>query len=198
MSLLVESIWIKNKRVQNIDAHQSRYEATLRMLFPYAKPVLLRKHIDTSSLKFNDVKCRIIYNETIQKIEYQNYIRKPIALLKIVHDNNINYDFKYVERQQLDNLYALRENCDEIIIVKNNLITDAYYYNIVLEKKGKYFTPKSPLLPGTCRAKLLNQKIIKAIDITIEDLEKYENIHLINALNPLGCVVLNGNSVRFV
>jgi 4-amino-4-deoxychorismate lyase len=134
-----------------------------------------------------EYKCRFLYNAKNYAIELQKYDRRKIVSLKVIHTAaETNYDFKTIVRKKLDDLFALRDSCDEIIIVKNGLVTDAYYYNLVFEKQGKYYTPKQPLLKGVMRSALLQENCIIPMDIRVEDIYNFEKIHLINALNPLG------------
>jgi 4-amino-4-deoxychorismate lyase len=195
MSLLVESIWVKNKIVMNIACHQQRYASTLHDLYPQTKPMDLNHAIDIDLCPNNDVKCRIIYSDTLHSVEYHTYIRKPICSLKCIETNDLNYTHKYLNRDALTELYAKREGCDEIIIINNGYITDAYYYNLVFENDYGLFTPKIPLLAGTMRQHLLFNRVVSPASITFKDLNAFKNIHLINALNPLGYQQVNKASV---
>jgi 4-amino-4-deoxychorismate lyase len=89
----------------------------------------------------------------------------------------------------------MREMCDEIMIVKKGLITDAYYYNFIFEKGGMWYTPASPLLKGCRRASLLDAGILHLADISVEHIHKYDRIHLINAMTEPGKIVLHPNQV---
>jgi 4-amino-4-deoxychorismate lyase len=131
-----------------------------------------------------------MYNESIISIDYQPYHRRDIRSLKIVYSKNpINYTYKKVERPEIDVLFAQMDTADEIIIVNpNGHITDAYYYNIILEKDGLLFTPDSNLLNGVMRSHLLTKGKIQEKTIHIDQLHEYDKIHLVNALNPLGMV----------
>jgi 4-amino-4-deoxychorismate lyase len=134
-----------------------------------------------------EYKCRFLYNAKNYAIELQNYDRRKIVSLKVIYTSfETTYDFKTIVRKKLDNLFALRASCDEIIIVKNGLVTDAYYYNLVFEKQGKFYTPTQPLLKGVMRSALLQENRIIPMDISVDDISNFEKIHLINALNPLG------------
>lgn len=81
-------------------------------------------------------------------------------------------------------------------MVRAGLITDAYYYNVVVEKNGKLLTPKKPILHGIQRQKLIEKDLIKALDITVDSLLTADCIHLINALTPLGKIVLKSQQVE--
>jgi len=127
-------------------------------------------------------KCRIIYSKQIEKIEFIPYQLPNINTLKVVTENQISYDHKYLDRNHLDQLFQQKENCDDILIVKNNLVTDTYFANIVFYNGTDWVTPAKPLLKGTQRASLLEKGMIKTADIHLEDLRSFEKARLINAM----------------
>lgn len=185
MHQFIETIKIKNGKFQNLSFHLQRMKNTI-MDFFNIDFITNIDNLQIPEIYINDVvKCRIIYSSKIDSIEFLNYEIKKINKLKIIEDNNIEYDYKFLNRQRLDYLYNLRNDCDEIIISKNGLITDTSYSNIVLEKKGKYYTPNTPLLKGTKRDFYLKKKIIVPITISIDNLFEYENIRLINSMIDL-------------
>lgn len=185
MYQFIETIKIKNGKFQNLSFHLQRMKNTI-MDFFNIDFITNIDNLQIPEIYINDVvKCRIIYSSKIDSIEFLNYEIKKINKLKIIEDNNIEYDYKFLNRQRLDYLYNLRNDCDEIIISKNGLITDTSYSNIVLEKKGKYYTPNTPLLKGTKRDFYLKKKIIVPITISIDNLFEYENIRLINSMIDL-------------
>ncbi|MBK8850141.1 MAG: aminotransferase class IV [Saprospiraceae bacterium] len=185
MSPWVETIWIRHGRVQNLRYHQARFDATRRAHYESVPPIslsplILRDH--TSA----DIKCRIIYTDTILDIQYSPYEWRPIRKLTIVEHNTITYPYKSLHRPELDTLFSQRGSADEILILRNGLFTDAYYFNIVFKNENGFFTPKTPLLPGTMRQKLIDKGVIRTMDISLDDLSTFQSIHLINAFNPLG------------
>lgn len=185
MSQLVESIWIHKGRLINLPYHQARYNRTFRYLFGTNAKIDLRTIIMADKLQDEDVKCRIIYDEKNMEVVYETYIRKNINTVRLVFDNTVEYDYKYLQRPVLDALYGQRNDCDEIIIVKNGFITDAFYYNIIIQKNNQYFTPAKPLLKGVMRQYYLDKGNVLPLDITVDDLQMATNVYLINALNPL-------------
>ena len=180
----VETIWIHKGRVQNLPYHQRRFDATRHAHFQFVSnidlsPLISRHHAAS------DIKCRILYTDTIQDIQYTPYEWHPIHTLAILEHNTIHYPYKSTHRPDLDTLYTQRGNADEILILRNGLFTDAYYYNLVFQNKEGLFTPKTPLLPGTMRQKLLDKGVIQVRDISLDDLRDYDTVCLINAFNPL-------------
>ena len=53
---------------------------------------------------------------------------------------------------------------------------------MVFRKDNEYFTPNFPLLNGTKRQKLLENKVIKEAEISVDTIKQYERVWLINAL----------------
>ena len=100
----------------------------------------------------------------------------------MVRSDEIDYTYKSIDRGYLNQLYALRETADDILIVKNELVTDTSIANIALYNGSEWHTPKSPLLKGTQRAFLLDQQIIKEEEITLKQLFTYSRITLFNAM----------------
>jgi len=79
----------------------------------------------------------------------------------------------------------MRGVCDEILVVKNGMITDTSFSNIIFLKKGTWYTPEYPLLPGTRRADYLQKNQIFPQVIKPEDLGQYEEARLINSMRSL-------------
>ncbi|MBP7901686.1 MAG: aminotransferase class IV [Spirochaetes bacterium] len=82
--------------------------------------------------------------------------------------------------------------CDEIIILKNGMVTDSSFSNLAFYDSGKWFTPETFLLNGIMRQKLLADNIIHEKKIAVNDMKKYEKISFINSMLDLGecCISL--------
>jgi len=198
--MFIESIRILRNKPQLIAYHNTRLNHTMRDHYQNVKKIDLKKAIDTSLLDIStEYKCRVIYNESIISLEYHPYIRKEIKTIKVVwSEESINYKYKKVDRAELDALFAQRGSADEIIIVNpEGFITDAYYYNIILEKNGLLLTPDSNLLNGVMRSNLLSKGKIQIKPIHIDCLKEYGKIYLVNALNPFGYVKIEIGNVVF-
>ncbi|MBN2545222.1 MAG: aminotransferase class IV [Spirochaetes bacterium] len=127
-------------------------------------------------------KCRIVYDTEIKKIEFLPYSIRLINSLKIVHTDDIEYSFKYENRDRLNELLKNKKNCDDVLIVKNGRITDTSFSNIVFFDNSKWLTPDKPLFKGTKREKLLDQKIIFEDEISLKDLKFFKKARLINSM----------------
>lgn len=169
-----ETIKCDNSEAFHLHYHEKRIYDTTKL------KVHLKEIINPNSN--NLIKCKLIYNkEKILKIHYDNYIQKDIKTFKLIN-SNINYKYKKTNREDIDKLYSKKENCDEIIIIKNNLITDTSIANIAIFYKNKWLTPKTPLLNGTTKRRLLNENKIYEEDISIDMLENSKKFALLNAM----------------
>ena len=101
---------------------------------------------------------------------------------ELVIDNEIEYSFKSADRTQFQKLKN-DSGADEIIIIKENQITDTSYSNLLFLKDKTWFTPKNYLLNGVMRQSLLASKKIKETEITLENIKEFSHFQLINALN---------------
>ena len=120
-----------------------------------------------------------------EEISFERYTAGKVSSLKLI-EAPIDYPFKFADRKTLNTLLAQKDDCDEILITRNGLITDTSYSNVVFNKGDQYFTPKNPLLNGTKRQKLLREGRIREKEIVVDALGQYERVYLINAMLDLG------------
>lgn len=189
---LFETLCIENGLVSNITFHQQRYEQSLSKMFPqqnteiFQLQEIIEKHTALiTSINTSLVRCRIDYNANQYVVQCFPYQRKRYQRFKPVVCDDIDYQLKYTDRRLLNNLLEQKGDCDEIMIIKKGKITDCSIGNLIFRQGTEWFTPDTPLLAGTQRAKLLNENKIKERSIFFKDLNQYEEIRLINALNPL-------------
>ncbi len=183
MCLLLETIKCVDGKPQNLDFHQKRFENARKSLFGLKNFELLSEIIKVPEIAQNGLfRCRVLYAGKIEKIEFLPYNFRPIKTLRLVECNTIDYSYKFANRAELENLFAQKGDCDDIIIVKDGLITDSFAANLVFFDGKKWWTPDSPLLKGTKREKLLTEKTISACKIEVHDLQKYTRVGLINAM----------------
>ena len=83
---------------------------------------------------------------------------------------------------------------DEIIIEKEGYLTDTTISNIAFYDGEKWVTPSHPLLPGTMRAKLLDEGFLHKKEIKKEDLKNYSQIALMNSM--IGFKILNNFTIE--
>ncbi|WP_345979475.1 aminotransferase class IV family protein [Sulfurimonas sp. HSL3-2] len=176
---LLETIKAIDGEIQHLSYHQSRYENSLRTLNKTIKYDL--KEFITPP-KEGVYRCRVIYNENDINVTYHPYAFNEINSLKLLTDDTIDYPLKYENRTELDRLFDLRGECDDILIVKNSLLTDTSKANIALFDGSKWYTPKNPLLQGTSRARHLDQGRIFERTLHIDDLSSFSEVAVLNAM----------------
>lgn len=179
--MFLETICIMDGEVQNIDAHKKRMQETASYYRFDAPELPDIEALLTDGLRESKIKCRVCFHNDITSITYEKYIPKNIQSLKLINMFP-DYAYKFSDRKVMDDLLKLRDGCDEILIIRNGLVTDTSYSNVVFSKDGKYFTPNFPLLNGTKRQKLIKDRIIKEIEIGVESIKEYDHVWLINAL----------------
>ncbi|HEV8514399.1 MAG TPA: aminotransferase class IV [Cyclobacteriaceae bacterium] len=183
MSRFIETIRLKDGVVSNLDYHVERMNRSVDEVLRTKQKFDLEDALSSLSLPPKGLhKIRLIYDAEIRSIEVTPYKRKEIRQLKIVYDNAISYDYKFENRAELESLFNQRDDGDDVIIIKNYQVTDTSYANLVFKKNNQWFTPKTFLLNGTTRKRLLEEKIIFEEKITINDLPRYEKVKLINAM----------------
>lgn len=181
----IETVRYAGGKLNNIDYHNERMNRTRAALFGATNFTDLRELIEIPDLLPSHVyKCRVTYELDILSVEWEQYIRRTIRTLKIVHAENIDYSFKYRQRHDLERLYSQRNQYDDVIIVRNGYLTDAYVCNIALFDGKNWVTPKNPLLRGTQRAKLLEEGTLVTAPLLLKDLPNFTNIRLFNAMMP--------------
>ncbi len=183
MCQLVESLKLKDGILQNLEYHQNRMNRSMNELFPDAEKIELVKAITIpENCKSGIYKVRVVYRSEIEKIEIEPYVFRTIQSLKVVHHEQIDYHLKYTNRQVLQELFAQRGLCDDIIIIKYGFVTDSFAANLLFFDGEKWFTPTTPLLMGTKRQLLIERGIISEKEIREEDIRSYQKVGLINAL----------------
>jgi len=189
---LLETIRFENGRFANLELHQQRMNASRKVLFNFETAIDLEKELSSrSSVIENTIspgfqianlkeleglfKCRIIYSKQIEEIEFIPYQLPKIQFLKMVMDDEINYAHKYFNRNHLNKLFSQKGNSDDILIIKNGLITDTSFANILFFNGEEWLSPSVPLLKGTQRQFLLEREQISTADIRPADLQYFQS-----------------------
>lgn len=185
MSRFLETIKVFERRLYNIELHNERFNRTRREMFGITEEYDLGQYIHIpANLSEGLYKCRVLYGPTIESIEFIPYQRPTLRTLRLVRADSLAYSYKSADRQIFRDLKkGIAE--DDILIVKNNLLTDCSFANIVFYDGRDWYTPDTPLLYGTKRALLLKEGKIKERRIAIDDVWHFHNVTLINALLDL-------------
>ncbi|MDN5054756.1 aminotransferase class IV family protein [Aliarcobacter butzleri] len=170
-----ETIKCEDFEVFNLDYHQKRVANTIGL------NINLQEYINPISEEL--LRCKLIYDENgVVDVLYFPYKKREIKSFKIIFDNEIEYSKKYLNRAKLDELYEKKDDCDEVIIIKNEIVTDTTIANIAIFYENSWITSKNCLLGGTTRARLLEEKELFEKDITLDMLKNASKVALMNAM----------------
>ncbi|MDN5107181.1 aminotransferase class IV family protein [Aliarcobacter butzleri] len=170
-----ETIKCEDFEVFNLDYHQKRVANTIGL------NINLQEYINPISEEL--LRCKLIYDENgVVDVLYFPYKKREIKSFKIIFDNEIEYSKKYLNRAKLDELYEKKDDCDEVIIIKNEIVTDTTIANIAIFYENSWITSKNCLLGGTTRARLLEEKKMFEKDITLDMLKNASKVALMNAM----------------
>ena len=183
MSLLFETIRIINGIPQHLVWHEARMNLSRQEMWKSSVPLILGPEIKIpQDFSTGVVRCNIYYGPEMQEISFKKIQKRIIHSLKLVKGDPGDYHLKYTDRSMLDSIFALRCACDDIIIVKDGLITDTSISNLIFFDGKRWFTPANPLLKGTCRSRLLAEGWLFEKDIRVEDIGMFVGCKLINAM----------------
>ena len=175
MCLFIETIRIDHGRVCNLSRHNRRLNDTRAHFWPESTPLQLSDYLSSPGCGAGItgagiVKARVVYGEKgIEDLSYSPYAVRHVHSLALMQADTIDYTYKSAGREPLNCLFALRGACDDILIVKQGLLTDTSIANIALSDGTHWYTPAHPLLKGTKRAALLEEGILQEKDIRPED-----------------------------
>lgn len=185
MSQFIETIRILNRKPENIHWHNLRLNKTRDNHFSGIQNIDLEDVFGKIDIKEDGLlKLTVYYSKEIEDIKLVPYEIKKINSLQCIYNDLLDYKYKYSNRENLDLCFANRKNADDILIIKNQKITDSFYCNVALSMGSDWHTPKFPLLKGTRRNQLLEKGIIVEKDIEIKNINNYQKIALFNAMIP--------------
>ncbi|MGB3716659.1 MAG: aminodeoxychorismate synthase component I [Candidatus Promineifilaceae bacterium] len=116
--------------------------------------------------------------------EFPKAVRLALATNPIRRDDVFLYH-KTTHRQVYENALRDRSDCDDVLLWnEKGEITETTTANIVFESKGGLFTPPigCGLLPGTFRKSILGAGVMVEQVITLDELEDYDSLYLINSV----------------
>lgn len=187
MYRFIESIKVEDQRVFLLEMHQKRVNDTFAN---FGKPELaidLKKiftdlHVDENGL----FKWRIVYDlDGNFRTQLIPYAISHINDFQLVENNNFDYSFKFEDRRELDRMKT-KSRTGEIILVKNNHITDTSFSNLLFLKNKVWYTPSTYLLNGIQRQHLLKTNTVKELEITLNTIKEFSHFQIINSMNYFG------------
>ncbi|WP_292271306.1 aminotransferase class IV [Butyricimonas sp.] len=197
-SSFVETIRVNNGQFCHLAYHECRARATSLAVFG------CRLEWDVAGMTVPDearqgvVKCRVVYDTVIRDVTFSPYTFRRIGSLRLIEDNAIDYRFKSTDRVALEHVFAQRDGCDNVLVVRQGMITDTSFSNIVLEDTTGLYTPDTFLLNGTRRQRLLDEGVVRERAVPVSELYRYDRLYLINAMIGLeDNISLPLSAVRF-
>lgn len=202
MSQFIESIKVEDREIFLLELHQKRVDQTFAHFGKEGSIDLSKIYKNLENDGDGLFKLRIVYDlERKVRTQLIPYALPEIHSFQLVENNSYDYSFKFEDRKELERM-KMKAKAEEIIIVKNNHITDTSYSNLLFKKGKDWFTPATYLLNGVQRQNLLKQKKVKETEITLQNIKDFSHFQVINALNdfnenfiyPIGRIVnLPGN-----
>jgi len=181
---LLETIRLTYGTPQNLSWHIDRLNRTRRELFGLNDPLdlasCLQRHTASFLPRIPLAKLRLIYNDggiiSREVLPYTPHIPQSFSCVEA----QIDYPYKYADRSTLDHLVA--SAIGEIIITTDGYLRDTPIANIALRRHGIWYTPATPLLPGTTRARLLAVGSLHPTEIHQNTLPDYDRLAIMNAM----------------
>lgn len=183
MSQFIESIKIEDKKIFLLDLHQKRVDDTFAHFGKESSINLAEIFKNLEHDEDGLYKLRISYDlDKNFRTQLIPYAISEISNFQLVVNNIYDYSFKFEDRKELEKMLRQAKS-SEIIIVKNNHITDSSFSNLLFKKGKEWFTPSTYLLNGVQRQYLLKNKKIKEAEITLQNIAEYSHFQIINAMN---------------
>lgn len=200
-SELVETICVFNGTALRLPFHLARVRASCQTLgWKDVSKELLQTWLTSlqnlpREYKTGRVMMRTVYDATgVSSVTFQQYQLRPVRSLRCVEADYLHYSLKSTDRSGIMHCVEQRENCDDVLILRHNFLTDTSIANIAFlnEEQGNcWMTPANPLLRGTHRAALLRSgTIIEDTALTLDRLKEFSRIRLFNAMIKWGEIEL--------
>ncbi|MFY1048022.1 aminotransferase class IV [Chryseobacterium sp. GP-SGM7] len=183
MSQFIESIKVEDQDLFLLEFHQKRVNETFAHFGKEGSIDLEKIFKNLNHDEDGLYKLRLIYDlDKKFRTMMIPYAIPEISDFQLVENNSYDYSFKFEDRKELEKM-KMKSKAEEIIIVKNNHITDTSFSNILFQKGKEWFTPNTYLLNGVQRQNLLKKKKIKETEITLQNIKEFSHFQLINAMN---------------
>jgi 4-amino-4-deoxychorismate lyase len=182
-----ETIRYSNTVAENLHFHQQRVERTFAcygvdVAFDLMTIDYKREAEKNGALNEAVYKCKIAYDlKGNYTISFEPYQLRKINTFTLVDIGNNDYSIKLTDRTWI-NIAVQSVITDDVIFMKNGILKDASYANIVLFDGNDWVTPINPLLLGTKRALLLSENKIIEKEIRVEQLKDFKSLKFINAM----------------
>jgi 4-amino-4-deoxychorismate lyase len=179
MSLFFETLRLKDGKIQNLRFHNQRLNHTIHAYYGIKSHIDLQQHVHPK--EFTLERCKVLYDTDIKTVQFFPLKPRKVQSLKLL-ETKIKYNFKYADREGIDQLFLQRGDCDDILMVQDGLVLDTSIANIAYHDGKQWITPRHPLLKGTMRAYLIEKQLLLEKDVKIKDIKKATRFAVMNAL----------------
>lgn len=182
MCRFIESIRIQDGQIMHLNDHQDRMDRTTLHFFKSKIFPRLEHYLEVpQSCQEGTFKCRIVYDQNILDIAWIPYHIRTINSIALATLPDLDYNWKYEDRSQFKSAIGYAQT-DDIIIVRDEYLTDSSYANIIFKQGKNWLTPDTPLLDGTQRQRLISSGLIVPCPIRISELKMFDGLKYINAM----------------
>jgi para-aminobenzoate synthetase/4-amino-4-deoxychorismate lyase len=201
---LIESLRLENGVYTLLDKHLARLVASAQYFaFACDEEKVRQELIDHAAQTPGVCKVRFllssngavdIFSEPL--VESCTALSVAISHLSVDSHDSMRYH-KTSCRELLDTARSNRSDCDEVLLLnERGQLTEGSFHNLVVKLAGQFVTPplSCGLLPGVLREELLEHgKIVEQI-LYPDDLERAEELWLINSVRGWRPAILNKRS----
>jgi 4-amino-4-deoxychorismate lyase len=178
-----ESIKLLDGKLHLLDFHSERLNRTRNTFFENINDIDLEKELMIPCEKKNGLyKVKVVYAKYLESVTIDSYTIKDHHKIKLLEKPEIKYDFKFLDRKILDEDFNQNADFDDVIFLKNGILTDATYSNLAFFDGKIWFTPENYLLNGVKRKALLESGIITEKKILKDNIQDFQKIAFINAM----------------
>ena len=195
MCRFIESIQLKDGVFKRLELHQTRLQKVMAGFYPNVPVIDLAHVLKQSEYPTEGLfKCRVVYDSEIRQLDFLSYARREIRTLRVVETNMASTFYKSEDRSALNAAFVKRADCDDVLLVRNGLLTDSSYCNVALFDGENWITPRLPLIYGVNRAQLLSEGKLIEKDIKLDDILNFQGICLFNAMIEFGEITIKISS----
>jgi 4-amino-4-deoxychorismate lyase len=180
MSPFFETVRVEKGTIHNRIWHNRRLNRTIYENFGIRTDYDIADYISPPK-DLQLYRCRVLYKERVDQVTLTPYRPRSYRALKLI-DSDIAYPYKSTDRDAIEDLFKQRGEADDIVIVRDGILTDTSIANIALYDGVTWYTPETPLLEGTMRASLLAEKKLKTKVLKPDDLKKSVKFAVMNAM----------------
>ena len=186
LPLLMETVRLEDGKPQHVSFHNERMNRSRGELFDANQPLDLATAIEEAVAAAREKppqrsRCRVLYDREVRSVTWEVLGPRHFQSFSLI-SSEISYDHKFLDRTELNGLKEMAPESDDIIIVRQGLITDTTIANLAFYDGTDWLTPGSPLLRGTARERYLKEGRIREADIGPGDVQGFKKIALLNAL----------------